>query len=174
MSFVIRRLVEADLSGYREIRLESLKAHPEAFGDTYEAAVQRDASHFLEGLRRMTIFGASQNERLVGLAAYSRNEGQKTMHRGNLFQMYVRPEARGTGCALELVESVAAYAASEVKQLHLCVTASNDAAIRLYERAGFHIYGTEPRSLYVDGRYIDEHLMVRFLDKAPGKKNEHA
>ena len=30
-------------------------------------------------------------------------------------------------------------------------------------------YGTDPRCLYVNGRYIDEHMMVRFLDKAPGK-----
>lgn len=174
MTLRVRQLGEAYLSGYRDIRLEALKMHPEAFGDAYEAAAQREDSHFLDSLRRMAIFGAfAADGHQLGLAAFRRNEGAKSMHRGNLFQMYVRPEARGTGCALELIEAVAAHAARIVKQLHLSVVTTNEAAIRLYQRAGFHIYGTEPRSLFVNGRYIDEHLMVRFFDKAPGKKNEN-
>ena len=45
----------------------------------------------------------------------------------------------------------------------------NEPAIRLYQKLGFETYGTEPRYLFGNGRYIDEHLMVRFLDKAPGE-----
>jgi RimJ/RimL family protein N-acetyltransferase len=175
VSFAVRRLGAGDLAGYREIRLEALREHPEAFGASYEAVSQRDDSYFLDGLRTMAVFGAfAADGKQVGLAAFSRHEGAKTMHRGDLFQMYVRPEARGTGCALELIGAVAAHATGIVVQLHLGVAADNEPAIRLYERAGFHIYGTEPRSLYVNGRYIDEHLMVRFLDEAPGKKNDNA
>ena len=41
----------------------------------------------------------------------------------------------------------------------------NIAAQRLYEKAGFARYGTEPNGLIDDGVPVDEHLMVRFLDK---------
>lgn len=174
MTVAVRRLGLDDLPGYREIRLEALKNHADAFGASYDATVQRGDDYFAEGLSNMAVFGAFAGDRQVGLAAFMRNSGAKLMHRGDLFQMYVRPEARGSGCGLQLVEAVVEHATPIVVQLHLGVAAGNAAAIRLYERAGFHIYGTEPRSLYVDGRYIDEHLMVRFLDKAPGKKNDNA
>ena len=51
-------------------------------------------------------------------------------------------------------------ARTQVLQVHLAVTASNGAAVALYEHLGFIRYGTEPRALKVNGRYLDEHLMV--------------
>jgi RimJ/RimL family protein N-acetyltransferase len=75
---------------------------------------------------------------------------------------------RGTGAALALMEAAVEHARGEVLQVHLMVGAHNEPATRLYEKAGFTRYGTDPRALYVNGRYIDEHMMVRFLDEAPG------
>jgi len=175
VTLTVRRLGAEDLASYRDIRLEALRDHPAAFGASYESVRERPDSYYLEGLASMAVFGAfSEAGRQVGLAAFLRHQGAKLMHRGDLIQMYVRPEARGGGSSMALIEAVVEHARSLVVQLHLGVAADNAQAIRLYERAGFHIYGTEPRSLFVDGRYIDEHLMVRFLDKAPGRKNENA
>ena len=78
--------------------------------------------------------------------------------------MYVRDPARGTGLAGQLVDAVLAHARREVELVQLSVVASNDAARRLYERRGFERYGVEPRALKVDGRYLDEALMVKRLD----------
>ena len=50
------------------------------------------------------------------------------------------------------------------QQVHLSVVTENESARRLYEALGFTIYGTEPRSLFVDGRYLDEHMMVLRFD----------
>ena len=119
----------------------------------------------------LAMFGTFDGERQTGLVAFRQSEGLKAAHRGDLVQMYVRPEARGTGCAMALVEQVLAHATPLVEQVHLTVSADNAPAIRLYEKAGFTTYGTEPRALKVDGRYIDEHLMVRFLEGA--RKEEH-
>jgi ribosomal protein S18 acetylase RimI-like enzyme len=176
LTFAVRQLGAGDLASYREIRLEALREHPDAFGASYEAVAGREDSYFADAVERLAIFGAFAMEsgRQIGLAAFARHEGAKLMHRGDLIQMYVRSEARGSGCSLALVEAVLEHARPLVAQVHLGVATNNGPAIRLYERAGFHIYGTEPRSLYVNGRYIDEHLMVRFLDKAPGKKNDNA
>ena len=82
-------------------------------------------------------------------------------------QVYVKPALRGSGAALALLEAAVAHARPEVIQLHLMVGAHNAPAIRLYEKAGFQTYGTDPRCLLVNGRYIDEHMMVRFLDRDP-------
>jgi RimJ/RimL family protein N-acetyltransferase len=172
VTVTIRRLAETDLASYREIRLEALRDNPGAFGASYEAAVQRPDSYFLEALTKLTLFGAfDDGGRLIGIAAFLRHEGNKQIHRGDLIQMYVRPAGRGTGASRRLVEAVVDHARPLVVQLHLGVATDNPAAIRLYEKAGFHIYGTEPRSLYVDGRYIDEHLMVRFLDEGARKED---
>jgi ribosomal protein S18 acetylase RimI-like enzyme len=85
-------------------------------------------------------------------------------HRANLWGVYVRPEARGVGVARQLIEALLTSASGKVVQVHLSVVTGNEAALRLYRNAGFEVYGTEPRSLYVNGRYFDEHLMVRFLE----------
>jgi RimJ/RimL family protein N-acetyltransferase len=71
-----------------------------------------------------------------------------------------------------LLEAVLDHAGTTVKQLHLGVASHNEPALRLYQKAGFVIYGTDPRFQFVNGRYVDEHLMVRFFDEAPGKTED--
>ena len=171
MTVTVRRLQEDDLASYREIRLEALRDHPGAFGDAYELAVERPESFYREGLANMAVFGAFDGGgRQVGLMTFILGYGPKQKHRGEIIQVYVRPEAPGTGTARGLIEAIVDHARPLVVQLHLGVSSDNAAAIRFYEKAGFHIYGTEPRTLYVNGRYIDEHLMVRFLDEGARKE----
>jgi ribosomal protein S18 acetylase RimI-like enzyme len=120
------------------------------------------------------MFGAFTAEsRIVGLIAFVQEQGAKVRHKADIYQVYVRPEARGTGCGLALVNRVVEHARPLVAQIHLYVSVENKEAIRLYERAGFHIYGTEPRAMSVDGRYIDEHMMVRFLDEGARKEDRN-
>lgn len=169
MSYTVRRLTVDDAAAFRAVRLEALEAHPEAFGADLQDEAVRDVARFAEWIESSAVFGAFGADRLVGIAGFFKAGNRKSAHIGKLISMYVRSEARGSGVALELVEAVLAHASGQVVQVHLGVAASNEAAIRLYRKAGFEIYGTEPRALFVNGRYIDEHLMVRFLDKAPGK-----
>lgn len=169
MSFSIRRLGAGDVAAYRAIRLQSLEQHPEAFLSSAEEFAERsdeDVRRMLEGL---TVFGAFMPDgSLGGINAFLQNEGLKDRHRGWMLQVYVRPEHRGTGLSRALCEHLIEHARGKVMQVHLGVWSENEPAIRLYQNLGFAIYGTEPRYLYVNGRYLDEHLMVRFLDKAPG------
>ena len=51
----------------------------------------------------------------------------------------------------------------QYEMLELGVGTENHAALALYRRMGFETYGTEVRCMKLDDRYIDEHLMVRFL-----------
>ena len=170
MTFSIRRLGLEDVAAYRAIRHEALANHPEAFVSTAEAFAQKSDADIRQTLEALTVFGAFLPDgRLGGINAFLRNDGAKERHRGWMIQVYVRPEHRGSGMAGALVEHLVEHARRHVLQIHLGVWSENVPAIKLYERLGFETYATEPRYLFVNGRYIDEHMMVRFLDEAPGK-----
>lgn len=170
MNYTIRQLGLDDVPSYRALRLEALRDHPEAFASDYETAAGKPDSYFTALIANLAFFGAFVDGALVGIVAFDQSAGVREAHRGWLYQMYVQPQMRGTGCAMALIEHLLAHAKSIVLQVHLGVAADNGAALALYRRAGFTIYGTEPRYMYVNGRYIDEHLMVRFFDKAPGEQ----
>ena len=119
---------------------------------------------FESWMGRNYIAGAWLGGQLVGAAGFHRLDGAKIAHRGNLWGVYVKPHARGHGIARSLITDVLAYARTQVKQVHLSVVSGNESARRLYEDLGFAIYGTEPRSLLVEGHYLDEHLMVLRFD----------
>jgi ribosomal protein S18 acetylase RimI-like enzyme len=104
----------------------------------------------------------------MGVAGFCQHEGTKMSHKGILWGMYVRPEARGSGLATALVETVLEHASKEVEQVQLTVVVNNLRARRLYERMGFVEYGLEKESLKYRGAYFDETLMVKFLR---GKQN---
>ncbi|WP_247893218.1 GNAT family N-acetyltransferase [Azospirillum endophyticum] len=55
------------------------------------------------------------------------------------------------------------YAAEHVEQIHLSVAAVNERAVGFYRRLAFETFGTAPRVLKVNGVYVDELLMVKFL-----------
>jgi RimJ/RimL family protein N-acetyltransferase len=170
VSYTIRRLNRNDLDAYLAIRLEALRAHPESYGSSPESFAARPRQEIYDFLSLQALFGVfGETGALGGIVLYVRDTGERETHRAWLMQVYVKPELRGTGAALALMEAVVEHARSEVLQVHLMVGAHNAPAIRLYQKAGFQTYGTDPRALYVNGRYIDEHMMVRFLDKAPGK-----
>jgi RimJ/RimL family protein N-acetyltransferase len=161
---VIRRLARYDATHYRDLRLEALQAGPTAFGSSYEAESRNDLAEFEATLERSYIAGAWLEEALVGVAGFYRLSGRKVAHRGNIWGVYVQPGARGQGIARALITSVLAFARTQVTQVHLSVVTDNSVALALYENLGFTIYGTEPRGLFVDGRYLDEHMMVLRFD----------
>ena len=55
------------------------------------------------------------------------------------------------------------HARQTVEEVRLTVVATNAAAIRLYERAGFERYGLEQRTLNIGKDYHDEVLMALSL-----------
>jgi ribosomal protein S18 acetylase RimI-like enzyme len=58
---------------------------------------------------------------------------------GHITQICVLPRMQGTGVGYELLRrSLAALHAHGCRKVSLTVTAANEGAIRLYERAGFH------------------------------------
>ena len=155
----VRRLETSDVAAYRELRLESLKGHPEAFGSSWEYEAEKPISWWSQRLETNTVFGGWVNRSpLVGLAGLQ--ERVKSRHKGVLCGMYVRPEARGTGLAAALVQQVIEHARTVVEEIRLKVVASNAPARRLYSAAGFEEYGLERRALKIGCEYYDNVLMA--------------
>lgn len=163
----ITKLGPSEAALFREIRLEALGAHPEAFGETLESARNRSLSEFAERLERNAVFGGFRGDELLGIVGFHGKEWEKERHKGLLWGLYVREAARGDGLGEALVGRLLDHARGRVELVQLAVIASNRPAIALYERCGFRRYGLETRALKVGDRYHDEVLMARLLDRAP-------
>lgn len=156
----IRPLYEGDVAAYRALRLEALRAHPEAFSSAWESESAQDDAWFAQRIQNNAIFGAFDGAALCGFAGFYAQAGQKTGHKGTLWGLYVQPDARCTGVAKRLVAAVIDHAKQHVSRLHLTVVNTNIAAVRLYELFGFFPYGIERDALRTGGKSYDEVLMV--------------
>ena len=166
----IRQLTPGDAALYRSIRLEGLKESPEAFGSTFDTEFSKPLAWFFDRLSSSVVFGAIRNAKILdakilGVAGFAVRDGEKEAHKGLLWGMYVRPDARGAGVARRLVEAVIAYARARVELIQLSVVVGNEQARRLYARLGFVEYGIEKNSLKYCGRYYDEILMAKGLGR---------
>ncbi len=160
-AFNVRRLGKSDAAPFRQIRLEGLAQHPDAFGASWEIEAGKPLAWFAERLERNAVFGGSvADPELTGVVGLLLNEAPKRRHKGVLWGTYVRPQARGTGLSQALVARLLDHARGLIEEVSLSVVTSNAAAIELYHKAGFEAYGLERRALKIAGQYHDELLMA--------------
>lgn len=165
----IRRLMPADVTAYRALRLDGLREAPTAFAASYEEEAAFPPSVHEGWLAvppdRGTL-GAFDGDDLVGIATLGRETRSKLAHKAHVLGMYVRPDCRGRGVAAALLASAIALARTspDIRQINVTANASNAAARRLYLAAGFREFGLEPRSLLIDGAWYDEVHMRLDLD----------
>jgi GNAT superfamily N-acetyltransferase len=160
----MRRLSPDDWAEMRDIRLTALQEAPNAFGSTYarEAAfAETDWRGRLERPTAVTYLAAHTDfaDGPVGIAG-----GYVNPETGlsELVAMWVRPEARGRGVGVELVETVVTWAKSlGVDRIQLWVAEVNPAALKLYERCGFTLTGE--RGELPHNESVTELRMVRPL-----------
>ncbi|MEC0267087.1 MULTISPECIES: GNAT family N-acetyltransferase [Paenibacillus] len=165
----IRILEDFDARLYQALRLKALKLSPEAFGSTYEREVQFTFETFVERVRpadgKFVLGAFDESGSLVGSVSFVRESGMKSSHKGNVYGMYVAPEAGGQGLGkklmLELIGRASRYEGLE--QINLMVLSDNVIAKKLYKSLGFEIYGVERKALKYNGRYYDEDLMVLYI-----------
>ncbi|WP_102029279.1 GNAT family N-acetyltransferase [Salirhabdus sp. Marseille-P4669] len=162
-------LGEQDAKEYWELRLKALKNHPEAFGTSYQEALNRE-NPIEQTKKNLTseesiTFGAYDEEKLVGMVTLLCSSREKESHKASIVAMYVDDDYRKNGIGRQLIFKAinTARRLKHVEQLLLQVVSANKPAIKLYESIGFKTYGTEPKALKIDGKYFDEHLMILFL-----------
>ena len=78
---------------------------------------------------------------------------------------YVDLERRRQGIATKLFEATFEAAARKgYEKMFTYVRADNTAGLDVYLRQGFRVVGTAVRHAKIDGRYIDEIVIEKFLD----------
>ncbi len=149
---MIRPLKQNDAPAWRELRIRMLTDHPGAYGEHIEDFAQRNDAGVLEMMLDGNVHGAILNEKLVGAAGWFPERGKNRAHVGLIWGMYVTPEARGSGIGKALLETlIAQMRAAGRRVVQLAVAEDNTEARRLYERAGFVVWGREPDALCVNG-----------------------
>lgn len=165
----IRLLVEADAHDYWELRKIALQEIPEAFGMSYEEAMAIpnpiDEVKAVTNAEKEDFYGAFLDGELVGAATLTQENLLKMAHRANIGAVYVSPISRGTGAGSALIKKIIEDAKldKEIEKLNLSVVTTNQPAVKLYQKLGFKIIGTEQHSLKQDGQYYDEYLMTLLL-----------
>ncbi|CAA0257367.1 GNAT family N-acetyltransferase [Acinetobacter baumannii] len=152
-----------ELKYFRTIRLSALKKSPKMFGSTYDAEVERPSIFFEACLSNSMVFGAYYKNEIIGLATLTQEIGVKLSHKAYLSSVFIEPEFQQKGIASHLLNAVIEYSKKHVEQILLTVAEDNKAAIHLYKKLGFQIYGIEEKALKDNDEYIDEILMKLFM-----------
>lgn len=158
----VRRLTSADAAVFRDIRLAGLADEPRAFSADWADEACHDADWFGARLASSEVFGIDDPDapRLLGVIGLAIPTNAKQRHRGQIWGVYVRPEARGQGLVSMLLAQAIGAARGRVESLHLGVGTYNSVAIRAYAAAGFVESGLQPRALRIGDDFIDEIAMT--------------
>jgi ribosomal protein S18 acetylase RimI-like enzyme len=134
----VRRVRADDADLMRDLRLRALREAPMAFGSTYERELAFEREVWESRVRENAEGRDSVAfvlEPAAGMAVGRFPDDPEIAH---LYGMWVAPEARRGGSGRALVDAVVAWAVERgARRIVTQVTEGNDAALRLYERAGF-------------------------------------
>jgi ribosomal protein S18 acetylase RimI-like enzyme len=137
----IRPLTDADIDAAAAVHVRSWRAgYAGILPDGYLAAL--DPARFATRTRDMPAregLIAVRDAAIIGLAGfgpYREENGELDHAHGELYSLYVAPEAWGTGAGRALFASVAEQMTGVYPDLRLWVLEDNLRARRFYERAG--------------------------------------
>ena len=139
----LRAVREDEAARLREIRLACLADDPEAFTSTHADEEARPdgwwtrwATRSAAGDEQTTFVVTDDDDGWHGLAlvrADDEHPGEAVIN-----SMWVASEARGNGCGRALCDACVTWAIKrDFAAVNLCVMLGNDAALRLYQTAGF-------------------------------------
>jgi len=112
------------------------------------------------------LLGAYVEGELIGLAGVNcvGIGKRKVLHRCEI-GLGIAKKYWGQGIGTRFMEALVELAQrAGYEQMELEVFTDNETAMKLYRKYGFETFGTRPNATKLDdGRYQDEHLMVKYL-----------
>jgi RimJ/RimL family protein N-acetyltransferase len=163
---MIRRLGTHDVEAFVRVRRAALLDTPLAFAASPEDDIASSPDTIRDNLGAApdyAIFGAF-DLRLVGVLGVMRDRHIKAAHKAHFVGMYVDPTHRRRGTGAALLQAAISHASRlpGITCVHLSVSDATPAARRLYERAGFEVWGSEPDALRYSGEsHIEHHMWLR-------------
>ena len=159
----VRRIQIGETDLYKQMRLASLRDAPYAFGTAYDSALQRTAESWHEQAERTAqgtdraTFIAFFDDLPIGMTALYRRED--TVDTGELLQVWVGPEHRGTNVAWDLMDAAFKWAReNNFGRIIAGVTKVNARALKFYIKYGFSILD-EPSANDSDGVSLMKEVM---------------
>ena len=140
----VRRIRIGEGGLFRQMRLTALRESPSAFASTYESALSRSQKSWCEqadgtaqGPDRAT-FIAFSDDLPIGIAALYRDKAR--MDAGEVLQVWVAPEYRSTGVALNIMDAVFQWAGENgFRTVIATVKKGNGRAFKFYRKYGFNL-----------------------------------
>ena len=138
----VRTLGVDEWDQYRSMRLLALEESPEAFVATYAEEEAEPEEFWKARMERSVRLLAERDGEPAGIASVGPG-GDDEEKAAQLFGLWVRPEARGSGVAAALVHAGARVAADQGKgQLLYWVGTENGRAVAFASSFGFRPTGT--------------------------------
>ena len=160
----VRKLLASDAAALVVLRAEALALEPLAFSASPHDDLASNVEvvcRFLDQPESQAAFGCFRDSVLVGMAGLARATKEKQRHKATVWGMYVRSDVRRMGVARVLLSAVIEQGREwGVDHLLIGATEAAAAARRLYESAGFRVWGREPRALQWESRFVDEEHLI--------------
>lgn len=156
-------LTSADYDSYFALRLESLQQAPHMYAtdanDWQNAPREVIEKHLtLSESGKSPIFSAWDGDSLIGQVGLQPDSRPTVQHKATIWGLYVAPNYRRQGIGTKLLADAidSAQQKPNLRQLRAVVNTTNQAAVRLFQNAGFTEFGLERRAKFIDGRYHDQ------------------
>jgi RimJ/RimL family protein N-acetyltransferase len=162
----LRTISKHDVHEFWRLRLEGLHRNPESFSASYEESVKLSievAKDRIGETEENYVIGAfDENNGLVGMAGFRREQTLKLKHKAFIWGVYVTDMYRNQGVGKKMLEEIITRSKQlhELKLIYLSATATNEPAKRLYQSMGFKSYGVERNAMKVGQEYLDEEWMA--------------
>lgn len=165
----VRPIGPDDLGAWWDLRLRSLRDHPDAFGADYASTVERGSDYLHAGLvdgavERLFAAFAPDGSLVAQLRTVA--DTGKRSHIAMIISVATDPRHRGLGLQKALIRMAIDHCRSfpEIRQVHISVNAENAPALAVYEGAGFVAWGREPRALRTESGFHDEIHLAMMMD----------
>ncbi|QKS69927.1 GNAT family N-acetyltransferase [Paenalkalicoccus suaedae] len=168
LSYIVREAKVSDSEAILPITEHVLKegfgvSTPEEFHGDVE--VEREwIKGYIEGEHHNRLFVAEHEGELMGLINFDCPNKAKLRHQGS-FGMSVATKWRGQGVGEALLVTLLEFASehASIDTVRLDVLATNERAIRLYEKLGFVHEGRRVRFVKTEAGYEDLLLMAKHV-----------
>lgn len=155
-----------DWKKVRDIRIRAVTEEPAAFGENPVEAGTISEAVWRERLASGQYLFVKRGEELLGMGCQVIEKNEKSKHIAWIYGVYIAPEIRGKGWGKKLLSALVELARKQhpgLIKVMLNASATQTAAIALYESLGFTRVGVLEKEIYVDGSFIDEVMFVKFV-----------